>query len=215
MELLKMYGVAYCEFKKGSYIIRQGEKVDFLYYLTSGTCYRTLITEKGDEIIYGIKESNNSFQSLLGVLVLFSNEISVYHFIARSNCRCYKIPKETFWLYLRANPDILSQLLQMAMCDYRQLVDSFQARKEGKVANRLCKFLLNNTQDHNGILLVNRIYSNAEISRFLGIHQVTVAKILKTLKNEGIINKEKEGIRILNEKSLIKYAKDENIIDYY
>ncbi|MCO5384794.1 hypothetical protein [Desulfosporosinus sp.] len=48
MDLLKMPGVVYCEFKKKSYIIRQREKVDSLYYLVSGTCYRTAITEKGD-----------------------------------------------------------------------------------------------------------------------------------------------------------------------
>ncbi|EGW39110.1 Crp/Fnr family transcriptional regulator [Desulfosporosinus sp. OT] len=215
MELFKMNGVEQCEFKKGSYIIRQGENVDYLYYLTSGTCYRTLITEKGDEIIYGIKESNNSIRSIMGVLSLFSNGISAYHFIAKSKCCCLKIPKDTFLKYVQDDANILRQLLQMATGNIRELVDSLQARNEGKVGNRLCKFLLNKSQDDHGVLLVNKYYSNATISRFLGIHKVTVAKILRALKNEGILKKEKDGIIILNENKLTSYANDEKIIDYF
>lgn len=215
MELLDMEGVTYCEFKKGSNIIRQGEKVDFLYYLISGTCFRIIITDNGEEIIYGIKESNNSVQSLLGVLALFTTGLSVTNFVARSKCCCYKIPKETFLQYIQDKPLILSQLLHMSMDAYRELVETFQARKEGRVANRLCKFLLNNTQNYHGILLVNRIFSNAEISRFLGIHKVTVAKILRQLKNQGIIIKEREGIKILNKKLLESYAEDEKTLDYF
>lgn len=210
-----MDGVVKCEFEKGSYIIRQGDMMDFLYYLVSGTCYRTLITEKGDEIIYGIKESNNSIHSMLGVLTLFSNGVSEYHFIAKSKCRCYKIPKEAFFEYVQDDANILSQLLHMATDNIRELVDSLQARNEGKVGNRLCKFLLSNAQDKQGVLLVSKGYSNATISKFLGIHKVTVAKILRALKEEGIIRKEKDGIFILNEKKLTSYAMDEKIIDYY
>lgn len=36
MDLLKMPGVVYCEFKK-MHILRQGEKVDSIYYLVKGT----------------------------------------------------------------------------------------------------------------------------------------------------------------------------------
>lgn len=215
MELLKMDGVVKCEFEKGSYIIRQGDKMDSLYYLVSGTCYRTLITERGDEIIYGIKESNNYIHSMLGVLTLFSNGISAYHFIAKSKCCCYKIPKEAFFQYVQDDADILSQLLHMATDNIRELVDSLQARNEGKVGNRLCKFLLSNAQDMQGVLLVSKGYSNATISKFLGIHKVTVAKILRALKEEGIIRKGKDGIVILNENKLTGYANDEKIIDYY
>ncbi|WP_242966753.1 Crp/Fnr family transcriptional regulator [Desulfosporosinus sp. FKA] len=214
MELLEMDGLVKCEFKKGSYIIRQGEKMDYVYYLISGTCYRTLISEKGDEVIYGVKESNNSFQSVLGALTIFDNGLSDYDFIAKSKCICYKIPKEIFWQYVQNDPVALSQLLQMAIGLVRELVDSLQARNEGKVGNRLCKFLLTNSQVEQGLLLVDKRFTNATISRFLGIHKVTVAKILRALKSEGIIKKEKEGIIILDENKLESYANDERVIDY-
>ncbi|TGE34968.1 Crp/Fnr family transcriptional regulator [Desulfosporosinus fructosivorans] len=215
MDLLKIPGVVYCEFKNNGYIIRQGEKVDSIYYLVSGTCYRTSITEKGDEIIYGVKESNKSLvHSLLGVLVLYCDGISSNHFIARSKCCCYKIPKEIFLQYVQDKPDLLTELLYLAMWELRELAGSFQARQEGKVANRLCKLLLIKAQTIQGKRLINKGYSNSEISRFLGIHKVTVARILRVLKDEGIIDKQKEGIIILDEDRLDNYAQAEKMMDY-
>ncbi|MEG6616728.1 Crp/Fnr family transcriptional regulator [Peptococcaceae bacterium 1198_IL3148] len=216
--MLELTDVVSCEFKKGEYIIRQGEKIQFLYYLASGSCYRTTFTEKGDEIIFGVKEaSNNSFiECMLGVLILYTdNETSVNNFIAKTNCSCYKIPKETFLQYVQDKPNILTQLVSMAMAELRELTSSFQARQEGKVANRLCELLLKNSQQKQGRLLVNKDYSNhTKISQFLGIHKVTVAKIIKALKEEGVISKERAGIVILDKDRLTAYAQAEKTIEY-
>ncbi len=214
MDLLKMPGVVYCEFEKNTRIIKQGEKIDFVYYLASGICYRKNITEKGDEVIYGVKESNNDFiQSILGVLILYTDGVSVHNFCARSKCCCYKIPKEAFLQWVKDKPDIITQILYMAMKELRELASLFQARQEGRVANRLCNLLLKNARAIQGKLVVQG-YSNLEISQFLGIHKVTVARILRALKAGDIIDKGKEGIIILNEKQLAAYAKAEKIIDY-
>lgn len=145
MDLLKQPGVILCEFKKGDYIIRQGEEVEFLYLLVRGTCHRATITEKGDEIIFGVKKpSENIIQSLVGVLILYTNGISANNFIADSKCSCYKIPKNTFLDYIQDKTDLLNQLIHLAMYELRELASSFQARQEGKVANRLCELLLRN-----------------------------------------------------------------------
>jgi len=215
MDLLKMPGVVYCEFEKGATIIRQGEKVDFVYYLRSGTCYRKTLTEKGDEIIYGVKESDQNFvQSVLGALILYSDGISISNFFARSKCCCLKIPKDVFFQYVQDKPEILTQLLYMSMKELRRLSTTFQARQEGRVANQLCRHLLNSAKQSQNKLLVVKGYSNLEFSQFLGVHKVTIARILRVLKNEKIIAREKEGIVILDEQRLTDYAKAEKVIDY-
>lgn len=215
MDLLKMPNVVYREFEKGDYIIQQGEKIDFLYYLEEGSCYRTTTTEKGNEIIYGIKESLDSFvHSLLGVLILYGDGVSPYHFIAKTKCSCYKIPKETFFEYVKDRPDILTQLIHMAIWEIMQVTDFFQTRQEGKTANRLCKLLLENAQNKNGMLIVKKDYNNIKISQYLGVHEVTVSRILRALKNEGIIDKNKDGIQILDEEKLAAYADSEEDIKY-
>ena len=210
-----MPGVTYCEFKKGSTIIGQGEKIEHVYYLTGGICYRVKITEKGDEIIFGIKEPNKFIYSLLGVLVVLGDGFTESYFVAKTKVYCYKIPKEVLLHYLADKPDILMELLKMAMTDYRRLSLAFQARQKGKIGNLLCILLLDNAKDINGRLWANEIYNNsAEVSRFLGVHKVTVAKIIKSLKEDGIINKCKEGIEITDQEGLMKYANFEYDLKY-
>jgi len=215
VDLIKLPGVFYCEYAKGDYIIRQGEPVDSVYYLQSGTCYRATITDKGDEIIYGIKESNNLEKSLVGVLTCFSDGFSKNNFIAGSKCTGYKIPKKVFMAYVDDKPDLLKKLLYMAMAEYQELIGSFQSRQEGRVANRLCDLLLKNAAMSEGRLVVNRTHHNYEqISRFLGIHKVTVARIVRTLKKEGIISKEKTGFVILDQQRMAKLAQGSKLIYY-
>ncbi|MFZ7101074.1 MAG: helix-turn-helix domain-containing protein [Peptococcaceae bacterium] len=216
MDLTEMPGVTYCEFKKGSNMIEQGEKVEYIYYLVSGTCHRLTITNKGNEIIYGTKESKDFIKALVGVLVLYSPDgRSISNFIAKSKCYCYRIPKNTFFHYVRNKPDILTKLLCFALWEYRELYNTFQYRQEGKVPNRLCELLLKNAQNKHGKLVVAKAFSNSEIGRYLGIHKVTVAKILKALKEKGIIEKHKEGILVLDQAQLIAYAQSEKILHYY
>jgi len=215
VELLKMPGVTYCEFKKGSTIIQQDEKVEYVYYLTGGTCYRMKITEKGDEIIFGIKEPNQRIYSLIGVLVVFGDGFTDSRFVAKTTCYCYKIPKKVLLHYISDKPDILMQLLKMAMMEYRRLSLMFQARQKGKIGNWFCALLLAGAKDINGKLWANKAYSNnAEVSRLLGIHKVTVAKIIKKLKEDGIINKCKEGIEIIDQEQLMNYANFECNLKY-
>ena len=214
MDLLKLPGVVYCEFPPNSCLIRQGEKVAAVYYLLEGICYRKTITEKGDEIIYGVKESNhqNFVQSLVGVLVLYSSDgVSVSNFFARTKCCCYKIPTEILLAYLRDKPAMLTQIITMAMRELRKLTFALQARQEGKVANQLCNLLLQQAQLKQGKLIVDKGYSNLAISQFLGVHKVTVARILRVLKVEGLIDKNKDGIRILDAKRLEAFARQEKI----
>lgn len=168
------------------------------------------ITEKGDEIVYGIKEPSQSIGAILGVLILFGDGFTNNRFVAKINCCCYKIPKQIFLDYVSDKPDILVQLLNMAMMEYRKIYLTFQARQEGKIGNWLCALLLNNAKNVDGRLWVNKTYSNnAEISRHLGIHKVTVAKIIKKLKADGVINKSKQGIEIIDQHQLTKYAKSD------
>mgnify|MGYP000945569738 CR=1 FL=1 len=47
-------------FKKGDFIARQGETVNYLYYLSTGICLGDFVTAKGDEIIYDMRVADGS-----------------------------------------------------------------------------------------------------------------------------------------------------------
>jgi CRP-like cAMP-binding protein len=215
MELFKMPGVTCREFEKGDIIIGQAEQLRYVYYLTKGTCYRITITEKGDEIIHSIREPTHSIYSFLGVLALFADGVSIAQFQAKSRCRCYKIPRDTFLKYISDKPEILIELLKMALTEYRNMHNCFKARQGGKTANRLCDILLRNSSEIKCRMMVDKNLSKiSNLSSLLGVHDVTVAKIIKSLKTEKVIEKRKEGILILDKEKLAAFAKDESALYY-
>ena len=88
-------------FSKGETILSQGADVKYLYLLLSGSCYRYLMTEKGDSVIYEIKEAGDTLHSLVGVLAIYNkNETSQFTYVARTACVCHCIPADDFrrWL---------------------------------------------------------------------------------------------------------------------
>ncbi|AET70364.1 cAMP-binding protein [Desulfosporosinus orientis DSM 765] len=216
MELINMPGISYCELKKGTTLVEQGERIDYIYYLVSGTCYRRSITEKGDELIINIKEAGDFVGSLVGVFALYTENRTLRNsIITATRCYCYKIPIETFSQFVEDKPEILTELLKLFTTYYREVLFNLQARQEGKVPNSLCEFLINKAEIKHGKLIVpKKNSSNAEISRLIGIHRVTVAKIIKALKNKGIILKENEGIVILDKEEMMRYVRAEKILNY-
>ena len=97
-------GVTQCRFKRGEYLIRAGEPVEYVYYLLKGTVYREMTSASGHESIWGSKTGDNIMQSMVGVLTLYCGDgltYSPFDFIARTNCSCYCIPREVCLQYLR------------------------------------------------------------------------------------------------------------------
>lgn len=194
-------------FQKGDYLIRQGEKVARVYRLLDGECYRMTINEQGDEYIYAVKSSENPIESLIGVLVLFSDSrISGGSFIAKTTCHAQVIDADYLLSALDNRPDILKALLKMLINDYNVLNQSFHSRQEGKAANLLCRFLLNHSSKNTSGALICDVHNNSELAGYIGIHKVTVFRVLKQLKNEGIIKRDGHSFTILDAKALEDYA---------
>lgn len=204
-------GVTICRFKKGDYLFRIGEPVEFVYYLIQGSVCREITTKLGKEIIVSVKKSDNLVHSIVGVFEIFvvsDDEPMVCHsdFIANSNCLCYKIPKDICLSYIRQRPHLLEELVRLSFSEYMQLYEIFQTKEEGKVANALCQFLIDKSIEVENAYIVPKKIKNIEIAKTLSIHKVTVSRIIQILKDEGIIEKGPEGIRIKNINQLKLYA---------
>ena len=210
-------GVTQCRFKRGDVLIHAGEQVEYVYYLLKGTVQREMLTKAGYESILGIKAGEGVVSSLVGILVFYRPKepgVSRYNFIASTNCVCYRIPKDVCMQYLRRRPDLLESLVYTAMEEYNYLMDLFQAKREGGVAASLCAFLLEHSHDTEEGRIVAKKYSNVEISKFLSVHKVTVARVLRVLKEQGCVTRTPKGLLLQNVALLTEYAQQEKPLDY-
>ena len=205
-----MPGVSACSYKKGSYIIRQGEPITFVYYLAGGTCYRSYINEAGEENIYNYWQAGN----YIGALTLIADPsltVSVSNMVAKTDCVGYKIPKESFLILLDEEPELVKALLYRAIEEIHDMNQNYMYMKDGKIANRICQVLLERAEEVEGQYIVDKSFTNAEQAKLLGVHPVTISRIMKALKEEGTITKGKHGITLTNRMQLERYSKGEKV----
>lgn len=205
-DFTKLEGATKCYYKKDDIIIEQGQKLNYIYYLTKGLIYRTILDEKGDITIYDTKSGDSWLKSALGILYLFNDGISYTNFVAKSDCVCYRIPKSSVMNAIKNNAEILYELVEISMDFYNKTITLIHKNKQTSTVERLCQFLLEQAEFKNNKLAVRKACTNVEISRFLGVHQVTASRIIKCLKDEGVIVRCANGLTILNEDKLKAYA---------
>lgn len=210
-------GVTQCRFKQGECLISDGESMEYVYYLRKGTVYREMLTANGYESILSVKQGNSVVASLVGILVLYRSDnpgLCNYNFIARTNCICYRIPKDVCMKYLREHPVLLEDVIRTSMDEYNRLLDLFLVKREGGVAGRLCGFLLERSRDTEVGRVLSKKYTNVEMSKFLSVHKGTVARILGVLKEKGWIVRTQQGLQLLDIPALEEYAYQNKQLDY-
>ena len=210
-------GVTTCRFKRGERLIYSGEEIQHVYYLIKGTVYREVISTSGKNSILSSKAGGDIVRSIVGVLTLYrrSDEgVSHNDFIAHTNCLCYKIPKETCKRYFRQQPELLEELVRVAMDAYLELETLFYIKEEGHVAARLCHLLLERAYEMESGLVVSRKVTNVEMAKFLSVHKVTVARILRVLKEEKCVSRTAQGLLLTNPEQLQLYANNELELKY-
>lgn len=202
-------------FNKNDYIVRQGQAVEYIYFLADGRCIRNIFTIKGDEIIYDERIANNSAYCLIGALTLYTPVIiHETNFIAKTSCVCYKIYYKDFLEFLSLYPSVLHELLQMAMASYQNINANFHAKQKGQAPCRVCSFLLENAKQLNEILILDKHFSISEISRYLGMHRVTVNKIILALCDTNCCVHTENGLLIRNKDLLQSYASGDEKLNY-
>lgn len=216
-ELDKLKHLGQCttvEFKRAEIILRQGEPVKDIYYLTKGSCYRSAITKQGEEYCYWIRSSEHPIDSLLGVFSLYGNGYSGSSITAKSDCECLRIPGDVFLAFADTSPVLLRRLLERSLRQYGDLDRLFHSYKEGKAAEQVAGILLEGCGYGQEAYEVPDTYSYDFISRMTALHRVTVARIIGYLKEEGIIARRGRKIVILDKEELEQIAEGKSV-KYY
>ena len=85
---------------------------------------------------------------------------------------------------------------------------------ESSVSVQLCKFLLEYSRDSEAGRVLSKKYSNIEISKFLSMHKVTVARVLRALKEQGCVERTNQGLLLKNVPLLTAFAQGDKVLEY-
>lgn len=215
MPFRQLPGARLCCFKKGDILISDGEPISCLYYLIDGLVYREIITESGNETIVNMKTTKTPLGALVGLLILYrEDQISTSTFVAKTDCTCYKIPKESYLAMADKDPQIMKETLKLMMKEFVRLTDLYNGKREGDAASRLCQLLLEHSQSEDGRIIVPTQWSNMEMAKYLGVHSVTISRILKALKQNRCLYRSGAVLVISDWEKVTDYAQRKEPLNY-
>lgn len=206
--------------ERNTRIVNAETKLDDIYYLEEGIVALTDLLEDGDERIYRYHKRGE----LLGIFKLYNMIPSlknsprhticdIYNSVSKTDCVVYRLNPEAVLDFLYRNPEMLIE--QIRMTGKVNINHSFRYSRmlKNRTPNILCEVMLEFSRETDGVLQLDPYFSNAEIARYMGIHVVTVGKILKQLKAEKLIDRRQGRIVILNRQGMEEYL-GEKIMKY-
>lgn len=189
-EILKQWSLK--EYKKGEFILNQGEVYDCFYILVEGTVDIYVMSETGKKYSLAIYKKGN----YIGEHEIFDRMPFSCFAEGISDVKLLKIEREYFlkWLELDRN---ISAYITKTLCRQFYRLSS----KAGKdtlytLKQRICQYLVDNLNNKgNGYILKLNI-EKEKLSEQMAVTQRSVNRILKDLKEKGIIDIDNNNIMI-------------------
>lgn len=211
MDYKDLPGAEYIRFEKGDYIIQAGEPAKYFYVLTTGSARRIKIGENGSEMIMFNYEKND----IACAITAYYNILPVSSIIAVTTTYAWRIPRDIFLQEMEKDTKLMKHMLDQLAKEYLDVVLRFRLVREGKSSDILCNTLLSLAyRDESNTLRVDKIYTNTRLAKYLGIHAVTATRIINQLQKENIIVRTKQGLQIIDEAQLRRYAEGLDSLKY-
>lgn len=158
----------------------------YVFFLEKGLAALSSLTRDGEEKIYLYFMPKR----LVGFNQFFSTlpyTIPIY-ITAKEPCVVYRLPGRTFRKLVAEDSEFNEYIMKLNACNYMDVLGRFHETQEESAGVRLCRLLLDYSRMDAGRQILPHYFTYAEISKFLGIHQVTVNRIMAKLKKHGYIN---------------------------
>lgn len=185
-------------------IFTMGEAIQYNYYLIDGICAKVNPTIDGEDIILQYYQSGK----MLGMhLRQFGSETAL-DFVAKTNCICYKIPWQEVEHKIKKDNALCYSLMEEMVNECEFWSTSYIAYTLGGGISVLALALkMLAIKQSNNTYLLHPMFTNVELSKFCGIHTVSVSRLINKLAHENILERKKEGIVIYDIDGLSAYIK--------
>ena len=205
-------------FKKGDNLAQSvtGETSGDIYILSSGICALSSISCDGKETtyLYFKKRQFVGFVPLMNNLHLNYYGKKSFPIVAKTPCVAYRISNRQFQDLL-GFPSVVSLMLNTLTENHIYLMEHFHSSKNEPALVQFCRFLLDQAEPcESGHLALNTFFTYQEIACYLGMHSVTIARMVKSLRAEEMIEKTGHQIQIINPEQMAKLITEERKIDY-
>lgn len=205
-------------FQKGENLAQSvdGETSGDIYILCSGICALSSISSDGRETtyLYFKKQQFVGFVPLMNTVHLNYYGKKSFSIVAKTPCIAYRISSRQFQELL-GFPSVVSLMLNTLTENHIYLMEHFHSSKNEPALVQFCRFLLDQAEaSDKGDLILDTFFTYQEIACYLGMHSVTIARMVKALRAEDMIDKCGHQIHITNPTQMAKLIAEDRKIDY-
>lgn len=173
------------KFDKNSIIFYEGDSSKYLYYLTSGIVKLYKVSSSNKEIILKYFHSNE----LIAEVASFENIPYPATSLAYTNVELIKIDFVKFKELVYTNPELSFRIQSSLIQKIKNLEQVISSHLVLDAKDRIAKFICDNPKEFFNI-------KNIEIAKILNVTPETLSRILRTFKNEKLIDMQSKTIDI-------------------
>ena len=200
-----------------SYLYQEGENADKIYFVKSGKIKLCKVTEDGRELTYRVC----NVEQLLGEITLFTEDcVHLLDAYVMTNSTVWEFKKTTLEEHFFLNTNLAYEMTKAIGESYKRTQlryrDIISHGKRGSLIATLIRLTNSYGVKHPDGLLINFSLTNQELGNFCGISRESTNKILRSLKEEGILDNVKGKIVIYNLEALMQEIEfDKRHMNFY
>lgn len=188
---LKSYEKEECIFYKDD----PGDKV---YLIEAGIVKIINYSEDGKELVFAILHEDDIF----GEMSVIDQKPRSACAITVSHSRIYELESRFFINYLKENPELLLEIIKILSERIRDTnnfaEDTVFLNLSNRILNRLIKISEHCGINRGNFIEIPHSFSQKELAGLVGCSRENLNKELKILKDAGVIDYDKNGIKIFS-----------------
>lgn len=180
-------------FKKRQVVYYEGDKVKGVYLLIKGKVKTTKVSEDGREFILCIYEKDD----FIGANSVYSHDTYIENAIAVENSELCFFSLSEFEELINQYPDVARKFIKGLSGEVIEMEDMLVNLAYHSVRKRIAETLLHYAKYHSenkDLIPLSRV----DLAAMSGTAAETVSRTLTEFVNEGLIDKKKKGIVIIN-----------------
>ncbi len=186
------------KWKEGSTLFWEGDAADKLFYVKSGQVKVYKTTEDGKELILYILQKGDFFGELGGFSQLFYS----FNGIVTKDADIGVVQASDLEVLVYQNGEFALDFMRWMGLMHRTTQSKFRDLllygKPGALASTLVRMTNSYGQSHKDGIKIGLKLTNTELSQFIGTTRESVNRMLSSLKDEDVIDYDKQHIVVKN-----------------
>lgn len=183
-------------YPRHSFMLRAGEKADALYIIMAGRAKVVVDDGEGREVTLTLIGPNEFF----GEMSLIDDKPRSASVEAVDTCEVLYISKAAFMSCLKDNFEVAMLILRAVVARLREADRKIASLALMDVHGRVARLIIELAREVNGTWIVDT--GSEEMARMVGASREMVSRVLKEMRETGLIRRDKRKIVVLDHASM-------------